>query len=139
MGPAMPSADMLAAAARLTEAESLLRFRISSCVVSVSSMSLVNNFLLIVATDMGSFLLFSRFEYAFRIVLCIVARSWNLPQRQRFCKVPIVRSYGQPHFNPDCTILEVHFGCTSLIINLLKTFWKLLSVGGQTLLICSEP
>jgi len=98
----------------------------------------VNNFLLIVATDMGSFLLFSRFEYAFHIVLCIVARSWNLPQRQRFCKVPIVRSPGQPHFNPDCAILEVHFGCTSLIINLLKTFWKLLSVGGQTLLICSE-
>jgi hypothetical protein len=40
MGPVMPSADMLAAAARLTEAESLLRFRMPSCVVSVSSMSL---------------------------------------------------------------------------------------------------
>jgi len=72
-------------------------------------------------------------------VLCyVLLQEVGVYQRQRFCKVPIVRSHGQPHFNPDCAILEVHFGCTSLIINLLKTFWKLLSVGGQTLLICTE-
>jgi hypothetical protein len=86
MGPAMPSADMLAAAARLTEAESLLRFRMPSYTVSVSSMSLCQQFLLIVATDMGSFLLFSRFEYAFCIVLCIVARSWNYHRGKGFVR-----------------------------------------------------